>query len=160
MVFLVLLYIHVLHYISLPIYPLLFPKFCPHSKTIKNAKKLGIFGESDSRRLSNCLQTHIFWNFNDISRICNQINYRNIWFPKVIMILIMTAQVLSMFFQKKTCTLIPLAFCWTKTESKMENSTHSFTEMNFVLEIKIKTVMSWTSRKKKECIFFQRLFCP
>ena len=156
MVFLVLLYIHVLHYISLPIYPLLFPKFCPHSKTITTAKKLGTFGESDSRRLSNFLQTHIFWNFNDISIIYNQINYRNIWFPKVIMILIMTAQVLSMFFQKKTCTLIPLAFCWTK----MENSTHSFREVNFVLEIKIKTVMSWTSRKKKKCTFSHRLFCP
>ena len=35
-------------------------KILPHSKTIKNAKKLSVFGENDSRRLSNFLQTHIF----------------------------------------------------------------------------------------------------
>ena len=73
-------------------------KILPHSKTIKNAKKLSVFGENDSRRLSNFLQTHIFWNFDHISRIYNQINYRNIWFLKVIIILIMTAQVL--FFKR------------------------------------------------------------
>ena len=33
-------------------------KILPHSKT-KNAKKLSLFGENDSRRLSNFLQTHI-----------------------------------------------------------------------------------------------------
>ena len=61
------------------------------------------FGENESRHLSNFLQTHIFWNFDHISRICNQINYRNIWFPKVIMILYMTEQVLffQCFFQKR-----------------------------------------------------------
>ena len=70
-------------------------KFClPHSKTIKNPKKLSVFGENDSCRLSNFLQTQIFWNSDHISRIYNQINYRNIWFPKVIIILITTAQVL------------------------------------------------------------------
>ena len=68
-------------------------KILPHSKT-KNAKKLSLFGENDSRRLSNFLQTHILWNFDHISRIYNQINYRNIWFAKVTIILIMTAQVL------------------------------------------------------------------
>ena len=69
----------------------------------KNAKKLSVFGENESRRLSNFLQTHIFWNFNHISRICNQIDYRNIWFPKVIIILIMTTQVLffNVFFSGK-----------------------------------------------------------
>ena len=53
---------------------------------------------------------HIFfWNFDQISRIYNQINYTNIWFPKVIIILFMTAQVLfSIFFPKKTCILMPL----------------------------------------------------
>ena len=61
-----------------------------------------VFGEKDSYLLSNSLQTHIFWKFDHISRIYNQINYRNIWFPKVIIILIMTAQVLfSMSFSKK-----------------------------------------------------------
>ena len=38
------------------------------SKIIKNAKKLSVFGENDSRRLSNFLQTHIFWNFDHTSR--------------------------------------------------------------------------------------------
>ena len=33
-----------------------------------------------------------FWNLYHIFRICNEINNRNIWFPKVIIILIMTAQ--------------------------------------------------------------------
>ena len=57
---------------------------------------MSVFCENDSRRLSNFLQTHIFWNFDHICRIYNQINYRNIWFLKVIMILIMTAQ--AVFF--------------------------------------------------------------
>ena len=39
-----------------------------------------------------------------------------------------------------------------KTESKMKNFTHSFREMNLV-RIKSKTVISWSSRKKKERIF-------
>ena len=39
-----------------------------------------------------------------------QFNYRDIWFPKVIIILIITAKVLffNVFFQKKTSTLITL----------------------------------------------------
>ena len=42
-----------------------------------------------------------------------------------------------------------------QTESKMENPTHSFREINLVLQliyesqIKSKTVMSWSSRKEK-----------
>ena len=41
----------------------------------------------------------------------------------------------------------------------MENSTHTFREMNFVFQliqesqVKSKAVMSWSSQKKKECIF-------
>ena len=35
-------------------------KILPHSKTIKNAMKLSVFDENDSRCLSNFLQTHIF----------------------------------------------------------------------------------------------------
>ena len=90
-------------------------KILPHSKTIKNAKKLSVFGENDSRRLSNFLQTHIFWKFDHISRTYNQINYRNIWFPKVIIILIMTAQVLfSMLFPKKARTLMLLSIQITR----------------------------------------------
>ena len=47
-----------------------------------------------------------------------------------------------------------------KTESKMENLTHCFGEMNHVLQlveelrINDKTVMSWSSRKKSA--FFER----
>ena len=46
-----------------------------------------------------------------------------------------------------------------ETESKMENPTHSFRNTNLVLQLieesqfKSKTVMSWSSRKKKEGIF-------
>ena len=77
-------------------------KILPHWKTIKNAKKLSVFDENDSHCLSNFLQTHTFWKFDHISRTYNQINYRNIWFPKVIRILIMTAQVLFFdIFSKK-----------------------------------------------------------
>ena len=59
---------------------------------------MSVFGENDSCLLSNFLQTHIFWKFDHISRTYNQINYRNIWFVKVTIILIMMAQVL--FFKK------------------------------------------------------------
>ena len=86
-------------------------KILLHLKTIKNAKKLSLFGESDSCRLPNFLQTLIFWKFDHIYRMYNQVNYRNIWFVKIIIILTMTAEVLfSMFFPKKTRTLMPLRF--------------------------------------------------
>ena len=47
-----------------------------------------------------------------------------------------------------------------ETGSKIENPIHTVKEINIVLQIiqesqvKNKTVMSWSSRKKKECIFF------
>ena len=66
-------------------------KILPHSKTIKNAKKLSVFGENNSRCLSNFLQTHIVWKFDHSSRTYNQRNCRNIWFAKVTIILIMMA---------------------------------------------------------------------
>ena len=69
-------------------------KILPYWKTIKNTKKLSVFGENDSRRLSNYLQTHNFWKFDHIFRTCNETNYRNIWFAKVTIILIMMVQVL------------------------------------------------------------------
>ena len=58
------------------------------------------------------LETRIFWNFDHISRTSNQINYRNTWFAKVTIILIMATQVFFflMFFSKKTRTLMPLSF--------------------------------------------------
>ena len=91
-----------------------------HLKTIKNAKKLSVFGKNDSRSLFNLLQTHIFLNFNHNSRTYNQINYRNIWFTKVIIILFMTAQVLfAMFFLKKTRTLMLLSYYKSKNLDKI-----------------------------------------
>ena len=63
-----------------------------------------------SRRLSNFLQTHIFWKFDHFPRICNQISHRNIWFPKVTIILIKMVQVLFLdHFSEKTRTLMPLS---------------------------------------------------
>ena len=53
-------------------------KILPYIKTIKNAKKLSVFRENDSRRLSNFLETHIFWKFDHFSRTYNQIKYTNI----------------------------------------------------------------------------------
>ena len=81
-----------------------------NSKTKKNTKYLSVLVENDSRRLSNFLQTNIFWNFDNVSRTYYQINYRNIWLPKAIIILIIIAQVLffNVFFEK-TRTLMPLS---------------------------------------------------
>ena len=79
-----------------------FSKIQSHSKIIKNAKKLSVFGENDFRRWSNFLQIHIFWKFDHISRAYNQNNHRNIWFSKVTLILIMMTLVLffDSFFEK------------------------------------------------------------
>ena len=52
-----------------------------------------------------------------------------------------------------------IKFDENETESKMENHTQAFRETKLVLlfiresRIKGKTVLSWSSRKKKECIF-------
>ena len=42
--------LHITSYLSIALY-----KILPHSKTVKNAKKLSVFGENDSRHLSKCL---------------------------------------------------------------------------------------------------------
>ena len=47
--------LHLTFYLSIGL-----SKILSHSKTIENAKKLSVFGENDSRRFSNFLQTHIF----------------------------------------------------------------------------------------------------
>ena len=47
--------LHFIYYLSIVL-----SKIFPHSKAIKNAKKLSVFGKNDSRRLSNFLQAHIF----------------------------------------------------------------------------------------------------
>ena len=62
---------------------------------------------------------------------------------------------------KSPCILLNknVSFNKNETESKIENPTHSFWETNLVLQliwesqIKSKTVMSWSSRKRKEGIF-------
>ena len=82
-------------------------KILPHSKKVKNTKKLSVFGKNNSRCLSIFLETLIFGHIvisGNISRTYNQINYRNIW------------QFLSVlhrcfffgFFSKKTRALMPL----------------------------------------------------
>ena len=80
---------------------------------------MSVFGKNDSRCLSNFLQTHIFWNFGHISGTYDQINYRNIWFEEVIIILIMSAQVLfSNVFLKKIRTLMPLS-CYASNQYRI-----------------------------------------
>ena len=73
---------------------------------------MSVFSENDSCRLSSSWQTHIFGKFDHISRTYNQINYRNIWFPTVAIILIIMAQVLFwfFFFLRKIPTLMLLSF--------------------------------------------------
>ena len=76
---------------------------------------MSVFGENDSRCLSKFLKTHTFWKFDHTSRTYNQINYRNIWFAKVIVIRLMTVQKLFLMpFPKKTHTLMPLSKCRLK----------------------------------------------
>ena len=102
----------ILHFITRTIYPSHFPKFCPISKTIKNAKTLLVFGENNSPCSSILLHIHIFWNFEHISRVDYQISYRNIGFPKVIIFIVMATHVLfSMFLPKRTRTLMLLSSC-------------------------------------------------
>ena len=51
-----------------------------------------------------------------------------------------------------------------ETELKMENPIHSFREMNNVvqlvqeLQVNSKTAISWSSQKKKDCIFYNVYF--
>ena len=63
---------------------------------------MSVFRKNDSRCWSNFFETHIYWNFDHISKTFHQINYSDIWFAKVIIILIMTAEGLSfdVFFKK------------------------------------------------------------
>ena len=92
----------ILHCIPLPIYPLHFPKFFPIQKQYQTLKNCWYLEKTTLAIYLFFLQTHIFWKFDHISRTYNQINYRNIWFTKVIIILIMTVQVLlfDVFFEK------------------------------------------------------------
>ena len=102
-------------------------KILPHSKTIKNAKKLPVFGENDSCRLSNFLQTRIFWNFDHISRIYNQTNYRNIWFPKVIIILSWRHKCFFLtFFSEKDLYLNAVESSEISNSSKLSLSISSY----------------------------------
>ena len=123
-----------MHYISYTSYlSIALSKILSHSKIIKNIKKLSVFGKNNSCCLSSFLQTHIFWNFDHISRIFNQINYWNIWFPKVMIILIMAAQVLFFnVFPKNTRTLMALRNVWvTVYEVSGSGFEFSCTHLNF-----------------------------
>ena len=68
---------------------------------------------------------------------------------------------------KSPCILLNKNINFNKNEmkSKMENPTHSFRETKLVFQliyesqIKSKTVMSWSSRKKKEDIFYVLCQC-
>ena len=76
-------------------------KILAHSKTIKSAKNLSAVGENDFFSLSDFLETHIFWNFDSISRAYNEISPKNLWFTRVITILIWRHRCLFfMFFEK------------------------------------------------------------
>ena len=89
----------------------------------KDAEKLSVFGENDSCCSSNFLQAHMFWKFDHMSRTYNQISYRNNWFSKVIIVLLMTAQVLffDVFSEEDThlnaveglSSLNPKIFCYS-----------------------------------------------
>ena len=67
----------------------------------------------------------------------------------------------DILISKSPCVLFNKNINFNKngTESKMEYPTHSFTEANLLLQliqeshIKSKTVMSWSSQKKKKGIF-------
>ena len=97
--------LHITSYLSIVL-----SKILSHSKTIKKAKKLSVFGKNGSRRVSNFLQTHNFWKFDHIFRTYNQNNYKKIWFTKVTIIFIMMAQELfPTFFWKMTRTWMPLS---------------------------------------------------
>ena len=85
-------------------------------------KKLSVFGENDSRGLSNFLwkfqKTRVFWKFAHISRTYNQINYRDIWFAKATIIFMMIAKVLffDIFSEKDSHlnTVVVPQFSWRK----------------------------------------------
>ena len=86
------------------------------------------FNKNDSHCWSNFLQTNIFGNFDRICRIYNQTNYKDIWFAKVITILLWRhMRLFSMFLSKKTCTLMPLSLqIIFKMERKTWKSTLKF----------------------------------
>ena len=93
----------ILHYVSLPIYQLRFPKFCPIQKQLKTLRTCQYLAKwTLACCLSIFLKIHAFLKFDHISRNGNQINYTNIRSAKIIIILIMTAQKLFlMFFRKR-----------------------------------------------------------
>ena len=89
-----------MHYITLPIYPLHFQKFCPFQKQEKGY--LSVSGKNDPAVYLIFYKLIFFWNFDHVSRTYNQVNYRNIWFAKVVIIFIRTGQALFCVFPKKT----------------------------------------------------------
>ena len=70
---------------------------------------MSVFGEKDSCHLCNFLQTHLFWDFDQISRIYNQTSSRNIWFLKKKNNFYHDVVFFSMIFPKETRSLMPLS---------------------------------------------------
>ena len=105
---------------------------------------MSVLNENDSCRLSNQLQTHIFWNFDHISRIYNKINYRNMWFPKVIIILIMKAQALflKVFFSEKDPHLNVVEQNQIPPKNVLHSRKYKFIEY-------FREKRSWTPKPKK-----------
>ena len=69
--------------------------------------------------------------FDHIFSTYNQINYTNIWFSKVRIILIMTTQVLfSMFFLKKICTLMSLSRKITNAATSLDDDAYWMKEID------------------------------
>ena len=104
---------------------------------------MSVFGENNSRCLSKLLQSHIFWNVDHISGTYNQINCRNIWFAKVI-ILILTAQMPSfdVFYEKDHIMLLSFIFQGCSSVSQS-------TSMGLCAEyVKVK---QWRNQKDIKC---------
>ena len=101
-----------------------------------------IFGELQ-------LNADIIW-FSNLLQLKNQssVAFHLLWFWKEIW-----------RFKVKEYVLFVEQKYKNGTESKMENPTLSFGKMNYALQlikelqIKSKTVMSWSSWRRKECIF-------
>ena len=108
---------------------------------------MSVFGENDSRCLSNFLKTPIFWKCDQIFRTYNQINYRNIWFGKVIIILLMTTQVLffDVFFEKDPHTNAIEFKCFHLNFRKLPNYMWYFGSNNIedVAKNSVEVEMSW-----------------
>ena len=102
--------LHITSYLSFAL-----SKILPNSKAIKTLRNCRYLGKTTLAVYLVFLKLIFFKTFI-IFLTYNQINNSNIWFAKVTIILIPIVQVLfSVFFSKKTRTLMPLSFCFRFT---------------------------------------------